>query len=153
MSSLLGGNSKQTSSSTSGNQAFGQLSNAFGGVTGETANAGSMISQLLGASPMTGDTSNAFNGFRNSTGYQDQLQQGSQAITGNAASKGLLQSGATAKGLQSFGQNLASQSTNDYISNLFNLGNQGLQAGQLIAGAGQSSNSSGKSSSKTGLGL
>jgi hypothetical protein len=156
MSNLLGGNSKQssTSGSTSSNQAFPSLLDAFGSVTGQTANSGSLISQLLGMS--SGDAGSAgLNSYRDSTGYADQLAQGSKAISGNASAKGLLNSGATAKALQGYGQNLADQSFNGYLSNLFNFGNQGLQAGSVISGAGGTSNSTStsKGSSKQGLGL
>lgn len=158
MSNLLGGNSKQSqdSSGSSSNQAYPFLQQQFGSTTGQTADAGSLISSLLGvpgSNPATGQA--GLNNYNNSTGMQFQLNQGTQAIDNNNASRGLLQSGATGKALEQYGTGLANQNFNSYLSNLFNLGNQGLQAGSVISGAGQqssqNSNSSGKS--KTGLGL
>lgn len=73
----------------------------------------------------------AFQNYLNSTGYNFQLQQGSNAITGNAAAKGLLDSGATAKALTGYGQNLASTSFNNYLGQLSGVaGLQGQVAGQ-----------------------
>ena len=117
-------------------------------------NANSMGQQLLGVAPMGQGTQNAFNNYLNSTGYNFMLGQGQQALTGSAAARGLLNSGATAKALTNYGQNLGSQYFNNYLnqlgasqsqsatnaqqylSNLSGLGNQGLQAGQMIGQAG-----------------
>ena len=60
----------------------------------------------------------AFQNYLNSTGYQFMLGQGLGAINSSAASKGLLQSGGTAKDLMTYGTNLASTTFNNYLSNL-----------------------------------
>lgn len=92
----------------------------------------------------------AFQNYLNSTGYGFQLQQGTDAITGNAASKGLLNSGSTARALTSYGQNLASGSFNNYLGQLGGLAStqqniaagygaqvgQGLTAAQAVGQAG-----------------
>ena len=80
--------------------------------------------QLLGQAPITSDTQNGFNNYLNSTGYNFQLNQGQNAIGSNAAAKGLLQSGGTAKALTQYGQNLASTTFNNYLGQLGNLNNQ-----------------------------
>jgi hypothetical protein len=92
-----------------------------------------MIAQLLGAAPMGEGTENAFQNYLNSTGYQFQLQQGMNAIDSNAAASGLLKSGGTAKALTKYGQNLASTSFNNYLTQLGALSQRGLGAtGQVI---------------------
>lgn len=86
---------------------------------------------------------NGFDNYLNSTGYKFRLNSGSDAITGNAASRGLLNSGATAKALTTFGQNLGTQYFNNYLSQLNdlagvqgNIAGRGLTAGQVIGAAG-----------------
>lgn len=78
-------------------------------------------SQLLTSN---GVNSPAYQNYLNSTGYNFQLQQGSDAITGNAASKGLLNSGATAKALTSYGQNLGATTFNNYLGQMSGLASQ-----------------------------
>lgn len=81
---------------------------------------------------MTGQTTNGFNNYLNSTGYNFQLGQGQNAITSNAASRGLLNSGGTAKALTTFGQGLAGQSFNNYLGQLGGLaGNAQTSLGQV----------------------
>lgn len=147
MSNLLGGNSKQSQSSSTSNQAYPYLQGALSGDVSNGTSANDMLSQLLG-----GDQSGLQN-FQNSSGFQNQLQQGSQAVTDNAASRGLLQSGGTGKALTSYGQGLASQSYNSYLQNLLGLSNAGTAAAGVISGAGQTSTGTQSSKSKTGLGL
>lgn len=157
MSSLLGGNSssKQSSQSTTNifNKAYDSLSSSLNPVVGQAGNASHLINQLLTGTG--GDA--AYKQYQDSTGFQNQLDTGVQAITNNAATSGLLNSGATLKAVNQYGQNLANQNFNNYLSQLFNLGNQGLQAGQVVSSAGGTTNttstSKGKSSSKQGLGL
>jgi hypothetical protein len=162
MSSLFGSHTQQKSvqqsaaNSSSANQAYGTLSNAFSPVLGQTAQSGDYISQLLGLSNGTGGA-DAFNKYLGSTGYNFALNQGTNAITSNAASRGLLDSGATGKALEGYGQNLGSQYFNNYLTQLLGLGNQGIQAGQVLSGAGNTSNSqaasSGASGSESGSGI
>lgn len=88
---------------------------------------------LLGQGGDTAAANTAFNNYLNSTGYQFQLDQGSKAITGNAASRGLLNSGSTAKALEGYGQNLASGYFNNYLNQLSGLNQQAYNtAGQGI---------------------
>lgn len=154
MSSLLGGSSQSkskqqsTSSSVSNtyNQAYPALSASLSPVVGQAASSGDFIQQLLG---MKGDAgaNDAFNKYLDSTGYNFQLQQGSNAITDNAAARGLLNSGSTLKALNNYGQNMGGQYFNNFIQQLMGLGTQGIQAGQTLAGAGNVNNSSSKSQS------
>lgn len=149
MSSIFGGSkSSQSSSNQSFNQAYPFIQQQFGGLTG-AANSGANAMQAL----LSGDTS-GFNAFKNATGFNAQAEQGSRGITGNAAAGGLLRSGSTGKALQSFGNNIQNQFADKYLSQQGNLANLGMNAGQLIAGAGQRSEgtSQGSSSSKPGIG-
>lgn len=90
------------------------------------------VQQQQAAAP-AGNANNAFQNYLNSTAYQFQLGQGSGAIMANAGSTGLLDSGANAKALEQYGQNLAGTTFNNYLGQL-----GGLEAQQAnTAGAGQ----------------
>lgn len=69
-----------------------------------------------------------FSSFYQSPGYQFRMQEGMNALTGNAATRGALQSGATQKALLKYGQNYASNEYGQYMNQLFN-----------VAGLGQTS--------------
>jgi len=154
MSSVFGGSkSSQTQTSTSNNQAYPMLSGALGGQVTNGTNASNLLSGLFGGQGQ--DAANkAFDTFRNSTGYQFGMDQGSQAVTQNAATKGLLNSGSTAKALTDYGQNYANSQYQNFVNPLMQLVGSGNQAAGVIANAGQQSNSSStsKSSSNNGLG-
>lgn len=145
--SIFGGeDSKNQSTSQSSNQAYPYIQGAYSGQVGNGTAANSQISSLLGLTDPS-QASAAFNDYKNSAGYNSTLQAGSQAITDNAASRGLLSSGATAKGLDQFGQQTNQQYYNSYLQNLLGLSTAGTQAGGLIAGAGQQSSSQSTASS------
>lgn len=78
---------------------------------------------------------NAFNNYLNSTGYQFRFGQGMDAINSNAAARGMLNSGATLKGLQTFGQGIASQEYQNYLNQLSNMNN--ILGGTATAGQQQ----------------
>lgn len=122
------------------NALIGDLqANARSAATGQNDAIGS-IQDLL-TSP---DQNNpAFQNYLNSTGYQFQLGQGTGAITGSAAAKGILNSGATAKALQKYGQGLAATTFNNYLGQLSGVAglranqvNQGLNAAEAVGNAG-----------------
>lgn len=144
MSSIFGG-SKQQSQSTSDNRAYGQINQAFSPMFSQASGAANKIQDFLG-----GDSS-GFNKFKDVTGFDFTSEQGSRGITGNAAANGLLRSGATGKSLVEYGNNIQNQYASDYINQLMGLGNMGFQAGSLVTGAGQRSQSTSKSSSKPGI--
>lgn len=74
-----------------------------------------MLSDLTAGLSPGGRYTQGFSGvdFQNDPGYMSQLEEGMRAIQGSAASKGLLKSGATAKALTKYGQDLASRTYND----------------------------------------
>jgi hypothetical protein len=144
MGNLLGSNSSQSSS----NQNYGNASSNLGSTVGQTGDAASAISALLGNGGTAAQQA-GFNNYKNSSGYNFALQQGENAITGSAAAKGLLNSGSTLKALSNYGQNTANNFLQQYIQNQSGLAGLGIQANNSINGAGQTSNGS----SKQGLGL
>lgn len=104
---------------------------------GVTANTAAL--QALGqGGPGTQDVQ--FQNFLNSTGFREQLRAGSEAITGNQAAAGLLNSGATLKRLTRFGQDLGQQSFQNFFGNLSSIAGRGLTAagGQagILSGSG-----------------
>jgi len=131
---------QSTSSSNSNNQAYPFLQAAFGGQTGYAASGNNVIASLLGLNGDTGQNQ-AFDNFRNSSGYNFIRDEGMKGINANNASRGLLGSGSALKALTGYNNNLATSFLNSYISNMSNLSNSGLQAGQLLAGAGNTANS------------
>lgn len=157
MSNLLGGNSKGKNTSNSStsiyNQAYQGLSNALGSQVTQGTGASNLLYGLL-----TGTGSNAgYQDYQNSSGFQNQLETGTKAITNNAATSGLLNSGATLKALDTYGTGLANQNYNNYLSQLSGLVSSGNGAASVIGNTGgitnTTSTSKGKTSSKSGLGI
>jgi len=114
--------------------------------------ANDMIAQLLGTEPMKSGTQNAYDNYLNSTGYNFRLASGSNAITGNMAAKGLLNSGATGKALTAYGQDLGSGYFSNYLDQLGNQANRGIQAGDVLAKAGGAGASAAAQSAAGGAG-
>lgn len=131
---------------TNSPQVQGYVNQGSQAIAGQGNTEGS-IAGLLGQGPNSAANQAAFNNYLGSTGYQFQLGQGTQAINSNAASRGLLQSGANAKALEGYGQNLASTTFNNYLSQLGGLGAlQGQTAGigaNVIGGIGQAGTAGG----------
>lgn len=158
--SLLGGSSKKQASNqaqqldltgynylTSGGGANYTKTAAANGVTGSNTSSAiqNQEGQLLGTQPITDQTKTAFNNYLGSTGYNFQMDQGSRAISGNAATKGLLNSGSTLKAETQFGQNLGSSYFSNYLNQLGGLNQQaqnsatqGQNAVSAAGGAGSS---------------
>lgn len=152
MGGIFGGSKqKQTSSSVNVNNSL--IKDTFTPTAQTTGTASNALMSLLGLGGGGGaGQDQAFQNFRDNSGYDFQMDQGTRAITGSNAAKGLLNSGSTVKGLATFGQGLADQSLNSYLDKIFQLGNLGLGAGGLITQAGQTSESKGSSKSKPGIG-
>jgi hypothetical protein len=121
--------------SVSDNQAYPWLQQMLGGTVGRGDQASQAYSNMLGLNGQF-DQNGAFDNFLNNSGYKFNVQQGSDALAGNAASKGLLGSGSFGKGIQAFGQNTGKSYLNDYMSQLFGQSGQGIGAAGTIAGAG-----------------
>lgn len=78
----------------------------------------------------------AFDNYRNSTGYQFRLNQGVNALGANWAARGLKGSGAALRSVQDYGQNIASNEFGNYMNMLLNQSNMGLSAANAQAGVG-----------------
>jgi hypothetical protein len=140
-----GSKSKQESKSL----AYPMIKDQFQGQIGQGGQANSLLASLLGmGDPAAGGA--AFDTFKNSTGYNQLLDSGSRAITGNRAAKGLLNSGSTGKALTTFGQSSMGSYLKDFMSSLSSLSDTGLKAGGLVTDAGRVQK--GTSSDKPGLG-
>ena len=74
--------------------------------------------------------------FQTSPGYQWSLQQGLRATDAGAAARGILNSGATLKGEETFATGLADQEFGNYYNRLANLSSGGLTAATNMAAAG-----------------
>lgn len=130
--SLLGGQSAKSNALTG----YKYLDKNITPVVKTGVAANNDISALLTGGPNSAAAQNAFGNYLNSTGYQFQRDQGTQAITGSAATRGLLNSGSTAKALTNYGQGLAGNYFNDYLSQLGGVANRGLTASGQIGQAG-----------------
>jgi hypothetical protein len=135
--------------------AGGSINLANDGIPGDAAANGNVISLpgqggggAGGAGGAGGLGGSGLQNYLNSSGYNFLLDSGSKAITNNAASRGLLNSGSTLKALNQFGQNLASTKLDNYLGHLADITKISLGAGGLVSDAGQIS--SGQGSSSTG---
>jgi len=151
----------KAATSSSGNVNNSLISGDYAGQIQQGTGATNFLSQLLGVTPSSvsgaaNTVGNAANGVAAAggaqQGYQNYLQQAgyqpamtalSRNITGQGAASGLLNSGSTAKSLQTQGANLNNSYFNNYLQQLSGLSGLGTQAGGLVANTGQTSNSQG----------
>lgn len=77
---------------------------------------------------------NAFDNYKNSTGYQFRLGEGARALDNSYAARGVGQSGAAAKAALSYGQNIASGEFGNYLNALMSQQGVGLSAAGAQAG-------------------
>jgi len=105
-----------------------------------------------GAGGGTNPQQSALDTLSNSTGMQFIRDQGVKSIEASQAGRGMLQSGATGKALQTFGQQLGSTYLNQMLDRLIDYSKLGISAGGVMAAAGGRSASSGtgESSGKGG---
>lgn len=85
----------------------------------------------------TGATTSRYGDFYASPDYQFRLDEGTRAITGNRAAKGLLDSGALGKGLINYGQQAASQEFGNWFNRIATLAGYGQSAVNGTTAAGQ----------------
>lgn len=121
------------------------------------------LAQLLGVSPSgvastanqigtganqiatAGGAQAGYQNYLQNAGFAPAMRQLSQGITGQAAAAGVLNSGSTAKALQSRGTELNQSFFNNYLQSLSGLAGLGVNAGGIVANAGQKSTSTGTS--------
>jgi hypothetical protein len=118
-----------------------------GGVTGNN-----YLTSLLTGTGDTGAANAGYNNYLQQAGYQPAMTALARNITGQGAAAGILNSGSTAKALQSRGAELNQSFYNNYLQQLAGLSGLGLQAGGLVVNAGQQSDSSSKGGSPSTLG-
>lgn len=150
--------------SSSENVNNGLITSTYGGQANTGVNANNYMASLLGIPGSTvNSVGNAANGvaaaggapagytnYLQMAGYAPAMRQLAQGVTGQGAAAGILNSGTTAKTLQSRGAELNQSFFNNYLQNLNQVAGNGLQAGGLIANAGQKSTSTGGSPSTVG---
>lgn len=107
-----------------------QMMSAYENYQGTHPNQGA----VTGAAPQ--NAQNAFSNYLNSTGYQFQMDQGTNAINSGYAAGGTLQSGDAMKALQTYGQNTGKAYFSDYLGQLGNQQNIGLSGANALAGVG-----------------
>lgn len=106
------------------NVAYGQADEFLQPRAEQEQSAMEQVNRLLGLSGESPD----YSAFRASPGYQFQLDQGQQAIERSAAARGGLQSGNTLAAVTQFGQGLADTTFRNYLSDVMQLQNQGVDA-------------------------
>jgi len=118
--------------------------NAFKGLSTQFAPyadaGGSALTRLMQGLGLGGEggSQEFADAYRALPGYGAGIETGSRAITGNAAARGMLNSGATLKGLQRFGSDYEDKRSTDYLSRLMGLSGMGQTAtGQQVATEGQ----------------
>lgn len=99
----------------------------------------SAIQALLGLSGADAGKAQteAFNTWRNATGYQDQFAEGQRSVTGGLSKGGFLDSGAAKKALVKYGQSQANNSFGNYFGMLEGQQRVGLTGASALAGVGQ----------------
>lgn len=128
---------KAKSKSVSENVNNDLIKSTYGGSMTQGTGAMSQLSSMLGVG-----NPNGYNNYLQLAGFAPAMRQLSQNITGQGAAAGILNSGATAKALQSRGAELNNQFFNNYLQQLAGLSGLGLQAGGLVANTGQKSTGS-----------
>jgi hypothetical protein len=111
-----------------GNEYAGKFADLSKGYDPYVQGGNSALQRLLSGLGLGGDGADFTAAYRSLPGYQAGLDTGSQAITGNAAARGMLKSGSTLKGLQRFGSNYEDQRSGDYLSRLMAMSGQGQGA-------------------------
>jgi hypothetical protein len=134
--------------SQSGNQAYNYLQSAYAPAVTQGTTASNAIANLLGLNGQQGQDA-GFQTFKDSSGYNFMQDEGVRGIEAGNASKGLLGSGSALKAITGYSSNLAKSFLDSYLSNLGGLANNGLQAGNIIGGAGNVSNSNSNSSGQS----
>lgn len=124
---------------TSDNSNNRLITSAYGGQIGQGTGATNFLSSLLTGQGNVGQAQAGYNNYLQQAGYAPAMRQLSQQVTGQGAASGLLRSGATAGRLQQRGAELNQGFFNNYLQQLAGLSGLGLQAGGLVANAGQRS--------------
>jgi hypothetical protein len=111
--------------------------------------AGSLTANFLG---MNGGTAaaDALGTYRDSTGYSDLVKEGLGAVNSNAYARGMGDSGAALKALQSRGMSIADRSSSDWLGRLGQLQQLGQQAIGNVAGVATNTTNNINAANQTG---
>lgn len=137
-----------TSSSSNTNNDL--IKSTYGGTMSNGVQGNNYLTSLLTGTGDTGAANAGYNNYLQQAGYAPAMRQLSQSVTGQGAAAGILNSGSTAKALQTRGTELNQSFYNNYLQQLAGLSGLGLQAGGLVANAGQKSQSNGGGPSTVG---
>lgn len=133
--------------SESKNLAYPWISRTFGNDSRELVNQGQSVLSNYIAMLNGSDGGAGFDTYKTTTGYNNIFDEAMRGVTGSAAARGLLGSGATLRATQDRAGQLAQQNYANYLGQLLQGSQVGLNAGtnlaSLIAGAGQTSKSTG----------
>jgi len=122
------------------------INSTYSGSMSSGTGAQNFLAQLLGVTPgAVGQGANAagggaeqgYNNYLQMAGYAPAMRQLAQGVTGQGAAAGILNSGSTARALQTRGTELNQSFFNNYLQQLAGLSGLGLQAGNLVANVGQ----------------
>lgn len=91
----------------------------------------------VSAADATTAANNAFDLFRNSSGYQFRMDEGNKSLNALNAARGTFDSGAAEKAAIRYGQNYSSGEFGNYMGYLGNQQGVGLSAASAVAGVGQ----------------
>lgn len=144
---FFGGKRAQSQeTSESYNKAYEPISTAFSPMLGYAQEGASGMSNFL-----KGDFS-GFEKYKQGTGFDFAMNRGQGAIDSQAAANRMVHSGAAAKSLQEFGNNIQSTYADKYLGGLNELSKLGTGAAGALVGAGGVSKGQGtsKSSEDTG---
>lgn len=136
--------------SSSSNKAFDQLNTAYSPSIAQGTGATNFLSALLTGTGDTAGAGAAFDKYKTMAGYAPALRDMQRGIVGGAAAKGLLNSGASQRALLKGGAELDQSMFGNFLQQLAGLSGLGLQAGNIVSGAGQTSTSTGGGPSTAG---
>lgn len=144
MSKIFGG-SKQSSSSNntassvseSSNRAYDTINQGYAPIGQQNLEQGNRgLMEILGG---------GFEGYKDKTGFDFLKEIGMRGVMGQWGGRGVIGSGAAAKALQGYGQNLNKTFADSFIGHNQNLSNTGINIGQLLGGVGGVSKSNSQS--------
>lgn len=142
--------SAMTPAMQSGNQATNFLAQMLGVAPSAVSSTTGTIGNVANGIAQAGGAQAGYQGYLQQAGFAPAMRQLAQGITGQGAASGLLNSGATAKALQSRGADLNNQYYNNYMQQLAGLAGLGQNAAGMIANVGQKSTSNGGGPSTAG---
>ena len=135
--------SKKTVTPT--NQFAGFVKDKYSGQVDQGVQGGNILSALLTGQGDTAGAGSAWSRFKDMAGFAPAMRQMSQGTTGQGAASGILNSGMTARRLQTRGGELNQGMFGNFLQQLSGLSGMGQNAGQMISGAGSVENGKEKS--------